>query len=147
MTPNPSYFPLKQIKAHGLTKNKFSAIGSHPNQSRSHIQYEVIAIHVHPCHQLNSSAKNYKRSSTTTEVACLTFKLFTSPWDKPSHNIWQYIQVSYFNYNTFFLQFYFYFSQFLFQVSYSFIFMKIYIFSIFLYFEWFSNWLENMTQP
>jgi len=48
------------------------------------MQNEAIAIHVHHCHQLNSTAKNYKRSSTTGEVACFTFKLFTSPGDKPS---------------------------------------------------------------
>jgi len=58
-----------------------------PIKSRSHIQKEAFAIHVLPCHQLNSSAKNYKRSSTTAEVACLTFKLFIGPGDRPSQNI------------------------------------------------------------
>ena len=73
MTPNSFYFSLKQIKAHGSTNNKFSTIRSHQIKSKPHIQNEAIAIHVH---QLNSSAKNYKRSPPTVEVASYAFKLF-----------------------------------------------------------------------
>jgi len=87
MTPDPFYFSLKRIKAHGSTNIKFTFIGSHPFKSKSHIQNGAIAIYVHPYHQLNSSAKNYKRSSTTIEVVCYAFKLFTSLEDKLSQNI------------------------------------------------------------
>jgi len=63
---------------------------------------QSMSIHVH---QLNSSAKNYKRSSTTVEVACYAFKLLSNLENTTSKNSCQYIQVSYINYNTFFLQF------------------------------------------
>ena len=71
---------------------------------------QSMSIHVPP---LNSSAKNYKRSSTTVEFACYAFKLFNNLEDITSQNSCQYTQVSYINYNTFFLQFYFHLSEFL----------------------------------
>ena len=87
MTPNSLYFSLKQIKAHGSTNKQFPTIRSQQIKSIPHIQNEAIAIHVHPYHQLNSSATNYKRSSTIVEVACYALKLFTSLGDKPSQDI------------------------------------------------------------
>ena len=138
MTPNPFYFSLKQIKAHGSTNNKFPTIGSHQIKSRSHIQNEAIAIHIHPYHQLNSSSKSYKRSSTTAEVACYAFKLFTSLGDKPSQNIDNIFRLvisitTYFSYSAIFISHSFYFN------SYSFIFMKN------IYFFYFSNFESVLT--